>query len=341
MPGGRLLVALAVAGALYVTSNVVVPLTFSLMIYFLLRPLVRRLRRFGVPKAAAAALVLTATLGTVGVVALELATPAANWAQRLPTAARQLEAKSRALRRPVERASRIADTVEKVTDIGSSAGTPVVTVAKPSFFDSLLEGALGLAAQCFVAVAAAYFLLLRGNTLLGRMLQFLPDIHNRSRAAAVIDQVEHDMSRYLITVTIINLALGASVGAVMYWTDMPNPWLWGGVACVLNYVPYLGSAVGVAVVGLASFVTFAEWREACLPPLLYFVLTALEGNFVTPLILGRTFRISPLVVFVWLVFWAWLWGVPGAMLAVPLLMLLKIVSEQSSAFAPVAKLIED
>jgi len=120
---------------------------------------------------------------------------------------------------------------------------------------------------------------------------------------------------------------------------MPNPLLWGGLAAVLTYVPYLGPAVGIGLVALASFVTFPTMGTALLPPLVYFGLASLEGNLVTPLVLGHSFRLSPLVVFVWLSVWVWLWSVPGAMLAAPLLMLLRIVCEENPRLAGLGNLL--
>lgn len=332
---------IALMAALYVTRSVCIPLIFALMLYFLLRPAVRALGRLRIPKPIAGGIVLATVLAGLTFAAVELSVPASNWAQRLPTAVRQLEIKSRALRRPVERASQIAQTVERVADVGRSGDVPQVSVAKPSWFDSFLEGASEIVAQLVVTVIAAYFLLLEGDTLLGRLFRMLPDLRERERAGAVINEVELRMSQYLLTVTLINLALGVAMGISLTLIGMPNPWLWAGMAAVLNFVPYLGAAVGIITVALASFVTFPSFSSAILPPAVYLVFTTIEGNIITPMILGRAFRISPLVLFVWLVFWAWLWSVPGAILAVPLLMLLKIVGEQSVVFSPLVRLIRD
>jgi predicted PurR-regulated permease PerM len=112
--------------------------------------------------------------------------------------------------------------------------------------------------------------------------------------------------------------------------------LWGVLAACLHYIPYVGSAIGIGIVGLASLASFPQLSDAALPPLAYLALTTIEGNVISPIILGRTFSVSPLVIFVWLVFWGWLWGIPGAVIAVPLLMLIKVTCEQSPALAPVA-----
>jgi predicted PurR-regulated permease PerM len=334
---GLFLIALLVA--LYVARDLIVPLVFALMLYFLLRSSVRLLTRLRLPRAVGSAVVLLGVVVLLGAAVFELSTPASNWAERLPVAVRQLEFKSRAFKAPVEKASRIADKVERFTEIGRSGDVPQVAIVKPGLFDALLESTFALLGQALITLIAAFFLLLDGDTLLASLFRMLPDLSGRERASAVINQVEQRMGQYLRTVTCINLGLGLCLGGVLQALGMPNPWLWAGMASILNYVPYLGAAVGMVVVGLVSFVSFDKASSAILPPLSYLALTSVEGNVLTPLVLGRTFRISPLVVFVWLTFWAWLWSIPGAILAVPMLMLINIICEQSPTLSQISKLI--
>jgi predicted PurR-regulated permease PerM len=193
-------------------------------------------------------------------------------------------------------------------------------------------------AELLVTLFAAYFLLLDGDTLLERLFRLLPGTPDRHRVGSMINEIEARMGQYLRTVTAINVGLALALGAVLHALGMPNPWLWAGLAGILNYVPYLGAGVGIVTVGLASFATFRDTSAAILPPLVYLGLATIEGNILTPLVLGRAFKISPLVVFVWLVFWGWLWSIPGAIVAVPLLMLIKITCEQSPSLVPIAAL---
>lgn len=323
---------------LHVARSIAIPLTFALMLYFLLRPAVRHLGRYRIPKPLGSALILLLLMALGALAVRELITPATEWAGRLPQAVRQLERRVQVLRRPVERATELAEKVERVTDVGRAPGTREVTLERPGLLDSAVAAVVELAAELFVTLFAAYFLLLDGDTLLARLFRLVPDVRDRARAGTVINEVERRMSQYLRTVTVINIGLGVVLGAALSLVGMPNPWLWGGMAAMLNYVPYLGSGAGIVIVGLASFSSFRDTSEALLPPLVYLGVTAVEGNLLTPWILGRAFQISPLVVFVWLVFWAWLWSVPGAIVAVPLLMLIKITCEQSATLRPIAAL---
>jgi predicted PurR-regulated permease PerM len=329
---------IAVFGVLYVARAVFIPLAFALMLYFLLRPTVRILGRLLIPRAIGSALVLGGLLALFGLAVVELGAPATQWAERLPAALRQLEKKSEVLRKPVARVSELAERVERVTTVNRDDKSRQVAIERPPLFDVIIERAAGLVTELFVMLIAAYFLLIDGDALLGRLFRWLPDVSERERAGAVINEVERRMSQYLRTVTLINVMLGVALGALLSAVHMPNPWLWAVMATVLNYVPYLGAAIGIVTVALASVVTFPSLSDALLPPLTYLGLATIEGNVLSPLILGRAFEISPLVVFVWLVFWGWLWSVPGAIVAVPLLMLLKITCEQSPTLRPIADL---
>jgi predicted PurR-regulated permease PerM len=326
------LTIIATLAGLYAMRSVFIPLTFAVMLFFLLRSTVRKLVRIHVPRLIASALVLGTVIGALTLTTLELAGPAAQWAQRLPAAVQELEAKSRGLRLPLEQASRGLQVIRKMADVEGAEKVPRVAVVRPGWLQGVVEGAAEITSQMALTVVAAFFLLLDGDNLLDRLLRLTPSFTQRRRSS-LVGEVGHRMSAYLRAVTCINLGLGTAIALAFWLLGMPNPVLWGGLAAVLTYVPYLGPAVGIALVALASFVTFPTAAAAAAPPLVYFALASLEGNLVTPLVLGHSFRISPLIVFVWLSLWVWLWSVPGAILAVPMLMLIKIVSEESPSLA--------
>jgi predicted PurR-regulated permease PerM len=190
-----------------------------------------------------------------------------------------------------------------------------------------------------VSLFALYFALLSGDVLLARVIAWVPDLKGQRHTADVLDSIQRGMSRYLGTVFAINLAVGCTVALGMFLLHMPNPLLWGALALVVNFVPYVGPLVGILTVGAVALASFDTPTAALLPPLFYLVLAAVEGNVITPLILGRTCELDPLVIFVWLLFWGWLWGVPGAIVAVPLLMLIKLTCEKSLVLRPIAGLI--
>jgi predicted PurR-regulated permease PerM len=330
---------IAIVAILYLARSVFIPLLFALMLSFLLSPVVTRLgRALRLPRAVSAALVVLVLSGTVGWGATVLADPALEWIRRSPTVLQTLERKLRPLRRPVQDVSELAAKVERITQV-TDGNSREVTLEKPGVLGTALDALWQFLAGALVMLIALYFTLLSGDTLLGRVIAWLPHLNDKRRAAEVIVAIQGGMSRYLGTVVLINTVLGLIVSVAFYLLRLPNALLWGALAAVAHFVPYLGSLVGVVTIGAVSIVSFKELSDALWPPLVYLVLASIEGNIVSPLVLGRTFRLDALVVFIWLLFCAWLWGVAGAVIAVPLLVLIRLICEKSPALMPIAVLI--
>lgn len=332
------LLAIAVGCVLYLARVVFIPLTFALMLSFLLSPVVTRLERGRLPRSIGAALVVLVLLGGVGFAVVELSSPATEWVARSPKVLRTLERKMRPWRRPVKNVSELAERVERIAQVEGGKAPQEVTIEKPGILSLALDTVWTLGAGGLVTLFALYFTLLTGDVLLGRVIAWVPDLKQR-RTAEVLESIQRGMSRYLGTVFAINFVLGCAVALAMFVLDMPNPLLWGALALIVNFVPYVGAFVGILIVGAVALASFPDTTAAMLPPLVYLGLTSLEGNIITPLILGRTCELDPLVIFVWLLFWAWLWGIPGAMVAVPMLMLIKLMSEKSLVLRPISALI--
>jgi predicted PurR-regulated permease PerM len=332
------LFVIAVGAVLYLARVVFIPLTFAVMLSFLLSPMVTWLQRRGLPRAVGAAIVVALLLGAGTFAGVELANPAADWIARSPKVLQTLERKVRPWRRPVKNVSELAERVERMTQVEDRKGPQEVTLEKPSILSSALDTVWAVVAGALVAMFALYFSLLTGDVLLARVIAWVPDL-NQKHTAEVIVTIQQGMSRYLRTVFAINFAVGIFVTIAMLVLGMPNPFLWGALAMIVNFVPYVGPMVGILTVGAVALASFESPTAAMLPPLVYLVFASLEGNVVTPLILGRTCELDPLVIFVWLLFWGWLWGIAGAIVAVPLLMLIKLMCERSKVLEPVAALI--
>jgi predicted PurR-regulated permease PerM len=332
------LLLIGVGCVLYLARVVFIPLTFALMLSFLLSPAVTWLERRRLPRSLGAALVVLLLLGGGTVAGVELASPAADWIARSPGVLQTLERKVRPWRRPVKSVSELAQRVERITKVDPRKAPQEVTLEKPSILSSALDTVWTVAAGALVTLFALYFGLLTGDVLLARVIAWVPDLNQR-RTAEVILSIQHGMSRYLRTVISINFGVGCVIAAAMYLLNMPNPLLWGALAMLVNFVPYVGPFVGILTVAAVALASFDDVTQALWPPLVYLTIAAVEGNGLTPLILGRTTELDPLVIFVWLLFWGWLWGIAGAMVAVPLLMLIKLMCERSEVLGPVAALI--
>jgi predicted PurR-regulated permease PerM len=182
-----------------------------------------------------------------------------------------------------------------------------------------------------------YFLLAAGDLFLQKLIKVLPLLRDKKKAVAIARETEASISTYLVTVTLVNLGLGLSVAAVMYLLKMPNPVLWGALAALAEFVPYLGATALIALLTLAGLVTFEQVGHALLIPTSYLAVNILQSQFVAPLILGRRLTLNPVAIFVGLVFWWWIWGVPGAFIAVPLIATFKIFCDHIEALAPIGE----
>lgn len=328
---------LAVVIALYFGRAFFLPVTLSITFALLLRPIVGWLRRCHIPEVIGAALVLVLALGTVATAVVSVYEPAMEWAQRAPETLDRVEQRLRKLRKPVDDVGRAAEQVEKITNMDREK-VPSVQIQGEGMNNILVRNTLVTIGSAVVMIFLLYFLLATGGRLLNKISELVAHTTKHGTDPTLVTTTEQNVSRYLFTVTAINIGLGAAVALAMWLIGMPNPLLWGFMATMLNYIPYLGAMTGVAIVAIVAVVTFDGAR--CLGvPLVYATLTSLEGMLITPLILGRRFELDPVVVFLWLIFWGWLWGIGGALLAMPMLVVLKIICERNQNLASVARLI--
>lgn len=186
-----------------------------------------------------------------------------------------------------------------------------------------------------------FLLLASGDSLLRKVVRILPRLKDKKTAVEVVRQMEADISTYLITITLINLTLGAIVGSGIALFGLPNPLLWGVMAALLNFIPYLGALVGLTAVALLGLMTYDQMIAIWLPIAFYFTATTLEAYIFTPLILGRRLTLNPIVIFISLLLWGWIWGIGGALMAVPILAVTKIVCDHVEPLAFLGELIGD
>jgi predicted PurR-regulated permease PerM len=206
---------------------------------------------------------------------------------------------------------------------GSAA--PAVRIA--GVFDTLFSGTKALAAGLFTTLLVLFYVLIFGETFLRRTVEILPRFSDKRLAVEITLRIERDLSAYLVTISLINAAVGGLTTLVMWGCGVDSPVLWGFAAFVLNYVPILGPMVGVVLFVLVGALSLGAHWGALLPAALYFIIHLVEGEVVTPLLMARRFTINPVAVVLGLVFWYWMWGIPGAVLAVPMLAITKIICD--------------
>ena len=325
---------------LYFARTLFLPIILALLLSLLLAPVVRGLRRLHIPGSVGAALVILGLLGAVVLGFYRLSGPAAGWLERAPQGLERVERRIRQLQRPVAEVREAAEEVERQVERmagGDAARTQEVSVRDQTLTGVVLSRTGSFLGSAAIMTVLLYFLLASGDLFLRKLVRVLPRLEDKKRAIEIARRTEEHISKYLTTVTLINLALGVAVGVAMHAIGMPNPVLWGVTAGLLNFVPYLGAMVTVVMLALVSILTFDSLGRAAVAPLVYFGINALEGYVVTPMLLGRRLTLNPVVIFLGLIVWGWMWGVAGALLAVPILATFKIFCEHIEPLAPVGE----
>jgi predicted PurR-regulated permease PerM len=180
-------------------------------------------------------------------------------------------------------------------------------------------------------------LLASGDLFLLKLVKVLPTLDDKKLAVEIYRQIEENVSTYLAIVTLINIGFGCVIGTAMYFLGLPNSPLWGAMAAVLAYIPYLGALVGIVTVTIVAILTFDDIYRIIMVPSLYFILDNVQANLIVPMVLGRRLALNPVVIFIWLIFCGWIWGITGALLAVPLLAIIKIICDQVEQLAPLGE----
>lgn len=322
------LFGLGVLAALYLASSIILPVVLAFVLSLLLQPAVRLLGRVHLPRAVGALLTVLLVIGVlVGLVAA-LSVPASTWAERLPEGIPRLEAHLQVIKGPIEALQKVIQQAEQVADAPPSQGSIVSVRRDLGLTGALFAGTRSVLDGLFTTVLVLYFLLVAGDIFLRRIVEILPTFSNKRQAVDISQQIQEDISGYLVTITAMNAAVGVTTAAAMYLCGLGDPLLWGATAFLLNYIPILGPLFGVGIFVLVGMLSFESLWWALLPPALYFGIHLVEGEALTPMLLARRFTLNPVLIILSLIFWFWMWGVIGAILAVPMLAILKIISDR-------------
>ena len=320
--------------ALYVASEIVLPLVLAIVLKLLLQPLVRLLERGRIPRAAGAILSVLLVLAAFGGSVSLLAGPATAWAGKLPEAIPKLRDSLSFLRQPIDAAQHMMQQLGADT----AAATPSV---KPStLVGAVLAGSASATSGLFTTMLILFYLLVSGETFLRRLVEILPRFRDKRSAVELAADIEKNVSLYLLTVSCINAFVGIATGGVMWLCGVENPVLWGTVAFMLNFVPILGPMAGIVVFLMAAILSLGVSWWAVLPVGLYLGIHIIEGEIFTPMLLARRFTINPVAVILALIFWYWMWGVAGAVLAVPMLAVTKIICDDLRPLRALGHLLE-
>jgi predicted PurR-regulated permease PerM len=330
------LFVLALVYTLRLGRPFLLPLAVAVLLDFLLAPAVRWLGKRRIPAPVGAAMVMLALIGVIASAGYNLAGPAAAWVRRAPETMQVARARLAVLRRPVEQMSRAAEEVQSATDVGGQRA-PQVQLLGPTLIKQAFGGTMSMLGFVAIVGFLTFFLLASGDLFLQKLIRVLPQFKDKKRAVTIAREIETHVSVHMLTTTAINIGIGVVTAAAMWLVGMPNPALWGLVAGLLNYMPYLGAIATIAVLGLAALVSFDTIGRALLVPGAFFVVNLIEANVVTPLILGSQLRLNTVALFIGMMFWGYIWGIPGALMAVPMMATIKIFCDHFEDLAPVGE----
>jgi predicted PurR-regulated permease PerM len=340
--GILVLAVLAVVCGLYVGKEVALPIVLALLLKLMLQPIMNVLcDRLHIPHAISAILLIVCLFGAFAAVALTISVPASAWIQKIPEILPDLQQKLEGLRRPIEYLQQAFSAAEKMAiSTGQESTTPAVTVKVGSGVASTLAlGTVTIFSRLFATMVVLFFLLATGDRLLRGFIEVLPSFSDKRQAVAIATEIQQHIGGYLLTITLMNTAVGMATSLGMWVCGLGDPLLWGSTAFLLNYVPILGPLTGVGTFLVAGIITL-EWPwGALLPAGLNLLIHIAEGETITPMLLASRFKLNPVLVIVSLLFWHALWGIPGALLAVPLLAMFKILCDHLEALKPAAHII--
>jgi predicted PurR-regulated permease PerM len=334
--GVTTLTTLALLYTLYFARSFLLPIVLAMLMSFLFSPVVRWLARYRVRPPLGAGLVILGLLGVLGFAGYELSGPVQSWAAQAPETLAGAQKKLRKLLRPIERASRTAEQVQSAGVAGPTPGTrqpQEVVVRGESVISRLFGTTRDFIAAALEVIILLYFLLAAGDLFLQKLIKVLPTLRDKRKAVEIARMTEASISTYLLTVACINLVEGAVVALVMWGLGMPSPVLWGSLVVVLEFIPYLGALTMTAILAIAAITTFDTVGRALVVPAAFLAVNIVQGNFVSPVLVGHRLALNPVALLVGLAFWFWIWGIPGAFIAVPLLATFKIFCDHIESLA--------
>lgn len=330
------------AAGLYYARDVLLPMAFAALLSVALRPIVRRMERWRLPSYVGATVVVLALIFAVAAAGFALAGPTQRFVDSAPQRLADARARIESLRRPVQQATELAARIEGATsgeDPTRRRARPGVTAEPqaPAAVARLFGTTTALLSAVVEVLLLLFLLLATGDLFLRKLVKLLPMLHDKTEAVRTVSEVEAAVLRYLLATLLINVVQGAIVGVVMLLLGMPAWWLWGLMTMVIEFVPYLGAAVMVALLTVVALATFNTVGHALAAPASYLLITTVQNNVVSPYAYGTRLKLNPVAVLVGVILWGSLWGVGGAFIAVPLVAGVKILSDHVEGLKPLGE----
>jgi len=326
---------LAVFYTIYFMRSILLPIVLALLLSYLLRPIVRALAQLKIPLPVGAAFILVGFLALVGYGISALATPAVGWLQKAPAGLTELQHKLLPVKKSVAQVTQATGEIEKLATTNAEIKT--VEVKRHPITEMFFMRTPEFIASVVLLSILLYFLLVYDQVFIAKLVKLLPTLSDKKTAVGIAHDIESQISRYLFTITAINSSLGAAVGTAVGLLGLHNPVMWGVMVAVLNFVPYLGALTGIICMTIGAVLSFDSLGYALIFPAIYLAFGTLEGSFITPSVMGCSLSLNPVMILLSLMFWGWLWGMVGVILAVPILAAFKIFCAHIKPMEPLAE----
>ncbi len=324
-----------VTAALRFGAGFLIPVALAALFTLLLDPVVRALRRVGLPSSIGAALVVFGAVGAVIGGVVLVSGPAMEWIETAPDKLSRAQVKIRRILLPIQRT---AEEVDKATSTSAPGDPAQVEIKPPSFLQRASISTRSMVGTMLAVVFLTYFLLATLPDIRRRLAVLIGTRTGVESVENVLAEIETQMSRYVALNTLTSLGVGLATWGFLALVGLPNPLLWGVVSGLLNFIPFIGAFVAVGLIGLSALLAFDGAGTALLVVAGCVAINALEGNLVTPMLMGRHLPLNPVTIFVCLLYWGWVWGPAGMLLAVPLTVMIHVACARITPLQPVAAL---
>jgi predicted PurR-regulated permease PerM len=317
--------------SLKMTSAISLPIVVAFVLRLVLHPVARFLERIRVPRMFASLLILVTLLAGLGVIGMWIIAPASDWVEKMPRGIARIQNNLGFISSSLDGAKEI---MSKAEDLTNGENPVPVAVQGSRLSDKVFVGAQAFVSGVFMTALVLFFLLVSGDTFLRKLVEALPRFKDKRKVVDLTLQIEQNVSAYLLTITFMNALIGVATGLIMWAFGIPNPLLWGTVAFLLNYIPIMGPIIMLTIILFVALITTNSLNAALMPMAAYLFIRTTEGSVITPMLVAKQFTLNPVLVIVSIFFWYWMWGIPGAILAMPILAVLKITCDRIERFAP-------
>jgi predicted PurR-regulated permease PerM len=353
---GVALTVLAVAAAILLArymQSVLIPFVLAGLVFYALDPIVDRLQRLRVPRVIGAALAVALVVGACSFVTYSLLDDGLRVVEELPEAARRVRTKWVAnINREPTAIDKVQDAARAIDDAAAAATAPEpapkgvarVRIEEPVFRTSdylfwSSVGAVSLAGQTALVLLLAFFLLVYDDLFKRKLVENGPTLGRKRITVQILNDIASQIERYILIQLLTSLIVGVATGLALWGIGLANPWVWGVAAGVLNIVPYFGPLIVAAALGIVGYLQFETIGMALAVSGVAMFITTLEGFWLTPLLTGKVAQMNRIAIFAGIMFWSWLWGVPGMLLAIPMLMVTKVVCDRIEGLQPIGNML--